>query len=137
MEKKFIQVRTKRTIPDMNSVLLFFIKENEKTPTLYNKELAIQETKIEADLIKFLQKMNIHASTKSDRYSLPVEFEIRQTNYGEAFLNATFYTQNFYRKIVKKLLKMNSYKIRFYVFMEIIDNGGERKVNYFFRYFNH
>jgi hypothetical protein len=137
MEKKFIQVRTKRTIPDMDSVLLFFIKENEKTPTLYNKELAIQETKIEADLIKFLQKMNIHASTKSDRYSLPVEFEIRQTNYGEAFLNATFSTANLYRKIAKALLDVNAYKIRFYVFMEIEDKGKERKVNYYFRYYVH
>ncbi len=137
MKKKFIQVRTKRTIPDMDSSLLFFIKENKKTPSLYNRELEIQETKIEEDLIKFLQKMNIHASTKSDRYSLPVEFEIKQTNYAEAFLNATFSTVNLYRKIIKELLDINAFKIRFYIFMEIIDRGEEKKVNYYFRYFVH
>ena len=142
--KKFIQVKTKRSIPDMNSSLLFFLKNDKKNPADYENEMKLQETKLETDLILFLQKMNIYASTKSDRYSLPIEYEIVQSNQGVSFLNETFSTFDFYRQIAKALINAEIYKIRFYTFIEIKDNGRSqknshrnRRVNYYFRYYVH
>ena len=81
------------------------------------------------------EKLNIQASVKSDRYSLPYHKEIEHTNYGESYLNGAYEPERFFRKVVKQLLDENVYKIRFYVLMEVAEALPMGKVNFKFRFF--
>ena len=76
----------KRNIPEMSNQLLFFLdgkngKEEDRTPEKYEESMINLEKKIEKDMIGVLSKMGINASVKTDRYSLPYQFQVKTTQY--------------------------------------------------------
>ena len=132
----------KRNIPNMNNQLLFFMdgkngKEEDRTPEKYEESMINLEKKIEKDMIGVLSKMGINASVKTDRYSLPYQFQVKTTQYGESYLNGAFESVKLYRAVLKEMTTLNLYKIRFYILAEVEDGSYMGKVNYYFNYYVH
>ncbi len=126
----------------MGNQLLFFMdgkngREEDRTPEKYEEHMINLEKKIEKDMIEVFHKMGIHAIVKTDRYSLPYEFQVRTTQNGESYLNGAFESVKLYRAVLKNLLEMNVYKIRFYIFAEVEDSFPMGRVNYYFNYYIH
>jgi hypothetical protein len=131
-----------RNIPDMKNQLLFFMdgkngREEDRTPEKYEEHMINLEKKIEKDMIEVLFKMGIHATVKTDRYSLPYQFQIKTTQNGESYLNGAFESVKLYRAVLRNLLEMDVYKIRFYIFAEVEDSFPMGRVNYYFNYYIH
>jgi len=131
-----------RNIPDMKNQLLFFMdgkngREEDRTPEKYEEHMINLEKKIEKDMIEVLFKMGIHATVKTDRYSLPYQFQVRTTQNGESYLNGAFESVKLYRAVLRNLLEMDVYKIRFYIFAEVEDSFPMGRVNYYFNYYIH
>ncbi len=107
-----------------------------------NEYLVKIETKMEEELIKYLEKVQITATKKSDKYSLPFQHEIIKKLMIESYVPACFEFHRILRPIVKELLEKNVFKIRFYLHVETYDRepksfqpwGG---IKYSFRYFIH
>jgi hypothetical protein len=132
----------KRNIPNMKNQLLFFMdgkngKREDRTPEKYEESMINLEKKIEKDMIGVLSKMGINASVKTDRYSLPHQFQIKTTQNGESYLNGAFESVKLYRAVLSNLVEMDVYKIRFYIFAEVEDSFPMGKVNYYFNYYIH
>ena len=132
----------KRNIPDMNNQLLFFMdgkngKEEDRKPEKYEESMINLEKKIEKDMIEVFKKMGINASVKTDRYSLPFQGQIKTTQNGESYLNGAFESIQLYRKVLHKMVELNVYKVRFYIFAEVEDSFPMGKVNYYFNYYIH
>jgi hypothetical protein len=132
----------KRNIPDMNNQLLFFMdgkngKEEDRKPEKYEESMINLEKKIEKDMIEVFKKMGINASVKTDRYSLPFQGQIKTTQNGESYLNGAFESIQLYRKVLHKMVELNVYKVRFYIFAEVEDTPYMGKVNYYFNYYIH
>ncbi len=132
MEK--LKVGMGRNFPSENNPLMSLVKNFKNPLKDYEKFVINIEKSIEKDLIKILKNLNIKASVKTDRYSLPIKYQIKTTQYGESYLNAAFETEKLYRNIVKDLLNKDVYKIRFYIFAEIEDCFPMGKVNYYVNY---
>ena len=126
----------KRNIPDMNNQLLFFM-DDDRTPEKYEDAMINLEKKIEKDMIEVFKKMGINASVKTDRYSLPFQGQIKTTQNGESYLNGAFESIQLYRKVLHKMVELNVYKVRFYIFAEVEDAPYMGKVNYYFNYYIH
>jgi len=131
-----------RNIPDMKNQLLFFMdgkngREEDRTPEKYEEHMINLEKKIEKDMIEVLFKMGIHATVKTDRYSLPYQFQIKTTQNGESYLNGAFESVKLYREVLSNLVEMDVYKIRFYIFAEVEDSFPMGRVNYYFNYYIH
>ena len=132
----------KRNIPDMKNQLLFFMdgkngREDDRTPEKYEEHMINLEKKIEKDMIEVFLKMGINASVKTDRYSLPFKDQIKTTQYGESYLNGAFESIKLYREVLSKMVELNVYKVRFYIFAEVEDSFPMGKVNYYFNYYIH
>jgi hypothetical protein len=134
----------KRNIPDMSNQLLFYMdkwgekgNKSDRTPEKYEETMINLEKKIEKDMIEVLSKMGINASVKTDRYSLPYQFQIKTTQYGESYLNGAFESVKLYRAVLKEMTTLNLYKIRFYILAEVEDCLPMGKVNYYFNYYIH
>jgi len=69
----------------------------------------------EQEIIELLYKLDIRASIKSIKNSLPYQNKISITKYFNSFVNDIFYIQELYRKLLKDLLDKNIHKIRFYL----------------------
>lgn len=131
-----------RNIPDMKNQLLFFMdgkngREEDRTPEKYEEHMINLEKKIEKDMIEVLFKMGIHATVKTDRYSLPYQFQVKTTQNGESYLNGAFESVKLYRAVLSNLVEMDVYKIRFYIFAEVEDSFPMGRVNYYFNYYIH
>ena len=126
----------KRNIPDMSNQLLFFM-DNDRTPEKYEDAMINLEKKIETDMIEVFKKMGIHATVKTDRYSLPYQIQIKTTQNGESYLNGAFESVKLYRAVLKEMITLNLYKIRFYILAEVEDGPYMGKVNYYFNYYIH
>lgn len=125
-----------RTIPKPENSLLFFLKDPSDTAA-YEKSMVDLEKKIEKKLLEMFNDLNINATVKTDRYSLPHTKEIKITQYGESYLNGAFESWAFKRKIFKEVLGNDLHKLRFYVFAEVEDHFPMGRVNYYFRYYPH
>jgi hypothetical protein len=125
----------KRNIPEMGNQLLFFM--DERTPEKYEESMINLEKKIEKDMIEVFHKMGIHATVKTDRYSLPFQHQINTTQYGESYLNGAYESIKLYRAVLSEMVELNIYKIRFYVFAEVEDHFPMGRVNYYFNYYIH
>lgn len=139
-----IHVGMTRKIPSESNSLLFFLKigDNQKVENYldeYEKAMISKEISMEEWLLNTFSHLGIHATVKSDRYSLPIMYQIKSTQYGETYLNGAFETFNIFKKVLGKLLAGGEavYKIRFYVFAEIEDHFPMGKVNYYFNYYVH
>jgi len=132
----------KRNIPNMGNQLLFFMdgengKREDRTPEKYEEHMINLEEKIEKDMIEVFHKMGINATVKTERYSLPYQFQIKTTQNGESYLNGAFESIKLYRAVLSELVRMDVYKIRFYIFAEVEDSLPMGKVNYYFNYYIH
>ena len=128
----------------MSNQLLFYMdkwgekgNKSDRTPEKYVETMINLEKKIEKDMIEVFNKMGINASVKSDRYSLPYQFQIKTTQYGESYLNGAFESIKLYRAVLHKMVELNVYKVRFYIFAEVEDSFPMGKVNYYFNYYIH
>ncbi len=121
-----IPVGMTRAIPSINNSLLFFLggkrgEINEETYVAeYEKAMDKREQNIEKWLLDTFAHLGIRASVKRDRYSLPIMYQIKATQYGESYLNGAFETYNIFRKVLGTLLTDDIHKIRFYVFAEVL-----------------
>ena len=141
METEKLLVGMKRNIPSINNSLLGLmyipgkIKLTEDTlEDNYETFIKNIETSIEKRLIIFLNEMGINASVKSERYSLPIKYQIKTTQYGESYLNGAFETYKLFREVAKHVSTNDIQKLRFYVFAEIEDQFPMGKVNYYFNF---
>ena len=126
----------------MENQLLFFMdgkngKREDRTPEKYEESMINLEKKIEKDMIGVLHKMGINDTVKTERYSLPYQFQIKTTQNGESYLNGAFESIKLYRAVLSELVRMDVYKIRFYIFAEVEDSLPMGKVNYYFNYYIH
>ena len=73
-----------RNVPDLDITLLsiFNRRDDVMTPDRYHEVMENTEIRNEVTMLKLFEKLNIQASVKSDRYSLPYHKEIEHTNYG-------------------------------------------------------
>ena len=132
----------KRNIPDMGNRLLFYMdgkngKKENRTHEKYEESMINLEKKIEKDMIGVLSKMGINATVKTDRYSLPFQDQIKTTQYGESYLNGAFESIQLYRTVLHKMVELNVYKVRFFIFAEVEDSFPMGNVNYYFNYYVH
>lgn len=103
------------------------------------------ELQLENHLIKIFEELGIHASVKSDKYSLPHQDEVVILKMRESYINGMYEFPSIVRPIVKEILNKNTYKIRFYIHIETYDddlNKGFGVITrtgfkYTFRYYIH
>ena len=108
------------------------------TEAKYCKEIEAFEKKCEASLINTLSRLDINATVKTDRYSLPYQKEIPVQLGGESYMNGPYEFYRVARKLVKELLNENVYKIRFYILIDVdTESGLMGKLIYKFRYYIH
>ena len=53
---------------------------------------------------KHFSGLGINATVKSDRYSLPIMYQIKATQHGESYLNGAYESYNIFRKVLKTVL---------------------------------
>lgn len=95
------------------------------------------EKNCEKSIIETLGRLDIKAITKTDRFSLPYNKEIKVCLNGESYLNGPYEFFRVARRIVKDLLNDNVFKLRFYIYIEVDTEAGPfrmGKVCYYFRY---
>ena len=113
----------------------------EDQQALYEKKIIEFEKGCEESIIKTLSKLDVNATVKTDRYSLPFKEEIVVTLNGESYLNGPYEFFRVARKVVKEILNRNIYKMRFYIYINLLPGegvfGGFGKVEYRFRYYPH
>ena len=124
---------------NLNLSILFPLLVHRKTKTQerYIKKIEDFERKCEKSLMETLSKLGIDGTVKTDPYSLPHTDEVVVTLKGESYLNGPYEFHRVARQIVKELLEKNVYKIRFYMFINVLPMGLMGKVEYRFRYYIH
>ncbi|MHA8093804.1 hypothetical protein ACMH5Q_02800 [Aquirufa lenticrescens] len=140
-----------RFIPGKDSLRLYrsFIRsENGSNDDLIDSNaylLTVQkyEVDIEAYLKDVLNKLGIAASVKTNRYSLPYDNEISNTQKRGGLNHNSFDMQQFARQVVIELLKTKIKKLRYYVIGDLIlekdrsEFGYSNSINVKFRYTIH
>jgi hypothetical protein len=128
-----------RIIPDLNNLMISLpLLGEEKSQENYLKKIIAFEQECEKSIIETLAKVDINATVKQDRYSLPFQKEVEVILYGESYLNGPYEFHRVARKIVRELLKQDLYKIRFYFFINLENSHlGFGRINYKFRYYIH
>lgn len=106
------------------------------------KVLEKLEKAMEKDLaVNIFPLLDIRATTKSDRKSLPYQHEILVSLVRSSYLNSMLEFHHCYRTILKELLNKNVRKIRFYVQVDTScsENGPFilGQIDYKFRYYIH
>jgi hypothetical protein len=145
-----MSTKIERYIPSrFNRPILYGILNHDQIRNnKYDKELYINavekfEEECEQKQIKLFQQIGIISSVKSDRFSLPSTNEIICEIEGASYVNYPFTLSNLNRMIVKELLEKNIFKIRFYLFVDVITEDDTMsksyhgKVVYKFRYMVH
>jgi hypothetical protein len=132
------------TIPNnlSKSILHPLLGRDKDGHTAENYETKIYEfeRKVESSLAETFAKLDIHATVKSDPYSLPYQKEITTVRYGESYINGPYEVYHFTRNVVKQLLNENIFKIRFYVWVDVDTEKGllfGGTLTYHFRYYEH
>jgi hypothetical protein len=128
-----------RTLPNLNKPILGpLLGHKKRTEENYLTKIEKFEKDCEKSLIDTLGRLDIHATTKTDRYSLPYQKEITMELMGESYMNGPYEFYRIVRRIVKELLNENVYKIRFYILIDVdTDYGFMGKIIYKFRYYVH
>ena len=73
-----------------------------------------KETIIEKELIQLLWSLDIDASVKTDKKSLPYKETFKTILYRTKSYSDSFYWKKIYREFVKEILNKGYRKIRFY-----------------------
>ena len=91
-----------------------------KTDENYIKALELIEAKWEKYLMDLLNKLNINASVKPNKYSLPFKDEVIFTKPNCTLFPKAYYAFMFaLRGFVKVILERNILKVRFYILIEL------------------
>lgn len=91
-----------------------------KTEENYVKALEVIEAKWENYLIDLLNRLNINASVKPDKYSLPFKDELIFTKPDCALFPKAYHSFMFaLREFLKVILERNLPKLRFYIIIEL------------------
>jgi hypothetical protein len=132
-----------REFPNLNHSIVHPLigwEEQNKTEVNYIKTIEKFERDCEKSLIETLSRVGTDATVKTDPYSLPYNEELVITLNGESYLNGPYEFYRIARKIVREVLEKNLYKLRFYMFIEVITPqnagllGALGQVKYSFRY---
>jgi hypothetical protein len=140
-----------RFIPDKDSIGLYrsFIRgENGSTDVILDSSnylLTVQkyELELESYLIDVLRKLAISASVKTNRYSLPHDYEIAHTQKRSGLNFNSFDLHQFVRQVLTELLTSKVKKLRFYTIGDLIlenrrlEYKSFNSVNIKFRYTIH
>jgi hypothetical protein len=119
------------------------IRTNKYDTETYVTAVTKFEIECELKLKDLFKKIGIQSSIKRDRFSLPYTHEVIGEIEGQSYINYAFNLDNIARVFVKDLLDKNIYKIRFYLFVDIITENETMskryngKVVYKFRYTVH
>jgi len=110
------------------------IKEERFTPqwsefkTFFGDDLnawaIAKEKAIEENVIKMLEELNIHASVKSDRYSLPAHGYVLSKAGKSSYVPDVYNSASVKRKLLKVLLEEDCRKVRFYVYIYTTEVEG-------------
>lgn len=125
-----------RTLPSGNNMCLsFLLGKREMNLESYSAACSEFENKIEESLKTTLSRLDIAATTKTDRLSLPYNESVKITLNGSSFMNDAFNISRFARQVVVKLLGKSVFQLRFYVFIEVVEGSmGFGSIVYHFRY---
>jgi len=138
-----------RVIPDLDKSICMPILgyKGAKTPENYLNKIEAFERKVEQKFTSLLRQVDIHASVKTDPYSLPYKEEIIYTLHGESYMNGPYEYSRVFKHMLKEILNKGLEKFRFYFFINIITEisddvkGYSRlsasfgKIEYRFRYY--
>lgn len=128
----------KRKIPEnLNSMVLYpLMGEGERTEKRFLNLIDKHERRLEKSLIETLSRIEISATTKTDRFSLPYKNEVAYRAGGESYLNGAYEFFRVARVVVKELLDKGVYKVRFYILIEIDTEKNMRfgEITYRIRY---
>jgi hypothetical protein len=135
-----------REIPNLNASILHPLvghKDKDRTEENYIKKIEKFERGCEKSLIETFGRLSIDSMVKTDPYSLPYNNEIVVTLNGESYLNGPYEFHRVARKIVKEVLDKNLWKLRFYLFVNVLTNQPDQhpfmkhigQVEYRFRYY--
>ncbi len=112
--------------PRFNRAILYtilipeVIRTNKYDAETYVAAVTKFEIECEGKLKDLFKKVGIQASIKRDRFSLPYTHEVIGEAEGTSFINYAFNLDNIARVFVKDLLDKNIYKIRFYLFVDVV-----------------
>ena len=135
-----------REIPNLNCSILHPLlghKDKNRTEEKYIKEIEKFERGCEKSLIETFGRLSIVSTVKTDPYSLPYTHEVIVKLNGESYLNGPYEFHRVVRKIVKEVLDKNLWKIRFYMFVNVLTDQPDQhplikslgQVEYRFRYY--
>jgi hypothetical protein len=140
--QRYIPPRFNRSI--LYTILIpEIIRSNKYNTETYVSAVTKFEMECEKKLKDLFKKVGIQSSTKRDRYSLPFTHEVIGEIEGTSYINYAFNLDNIARLFVKDLLDKDIFKIRFYLFVDVItedETMSKRypgKVVYKFRYMVH
>jgi len=104
-----------------------------------NDAIRAFEMECEKGFIETLDRVNMVAKIKSDRYSLPYKQEIKVVRRFSEYINDAYWINEVYRIILKTLMAEDVSKIRFYFFIRVFDNKkiSTSYIEYSFRYTVH
>ncbi len=85
-------------------------------------------------LLDLFKKLNLSTTVKRDRYSLPYQKEISFFLDGSSYLNSAFHFPAVAKGITRHVLNLNSDHIRFYLYINLLENADLGLVEYSFRY---
>ncbi len=124
----------KRPEVDLTDSLLSPLLKAKISIEHYYEELEIYEELCERKLTEILGLLGITAKVKTDRYSLPYQREVVYSVTKDEMISNTYRFERVAREITRELLNERVYKLRFYLFINIITNEGIARIEYRFRY---
>lgn len=122
MKAEILPVNKERLTPHWMRILQAFIGTDG------NKFAIHLEKSIEKNIIEMLRELDIQASVKSDRYSLPIHGVVTSSSIYSSHVADIFSSSYVKRQFLKILLNEGCRKVRFYVYVyttEIKSNGLE------------
>ena len=110
-EAKLMEIKEERMTPKWMYYMETFIGSDG------NKFAINLEKSIEKNIIKMLSELNIQASVKSDRYSLPVHGHVMSQSAKSSYIPDIYDSASIKRQFLKVLLNEDCRKVRFYVYI--------------------
>lgn len=123
-----------RKIPNLKIPIANVLLEDTFTEEKYISSIQKFEMECEKYLLDLFKKLHLSATVKRDRYSLPYQKEISFSLDGSSYLNSAFHFPAVAKGITRHVLNLNSDHIRFYLYINLLENADLGMVEYSFRY---
>jgi hypothetical protein len=124
--------------PEVNlkSTLISILLKDQINMSNYVAAITEFERKCEISLVGTFNQIGVHATVKTDPYSLPYKDEIVIFLPATIYANSAFEFFNVARKIIKQLLNDDIKSLRFYFFINLITSKNDlySGIEYRFRY---